>query len=172
MEFPPDWEVFPMEEFETASPRIAGDYTVELMAQLRPNGRIQDHWRLSLGGSKSLDIDVPLASIIPSPNLNTWRLKCQFWPRDVTIRRNMVTSGWQDVYNMLAARNAGVVDEEDHEVLTEEVIGLLDALPASTQRSASICWAVVIGEDGRMRLDLQSLPASSEFLNGKPALKG
>ena len=53
MEFPPDtYFIFPAEHFETAGPRIIGDYTEEILAQVRLNGRVMDHWRVVLGGSK------------------------------------------------------------------------------------------------------------------------
>ena len=36
MEFPPDnYFIFPAEHFENAVPRINGDYTVEILAQVR-----------------------------------------------------------------------------------------------------------------------------------------
>ena len=42
MEFPPDpYFIFPVENFETAAPRINSDYTVEVLAQARPNGRVK-----------------------------------------------------------------------------------------------------------------------------------
>ena len=89
MEFPPEtWFVFPAENFCTAGPRIHGDYTAELMAQARPNGRVLDHWRLALGGSKPLEVEFNLAAIIPAAaTLPKWRLTFQQWPRDVVIRR-------------------------------------------------------------------------------------
>ena len=43
MEFPPDWEVMAADDFTTARPRNAGLCSMELLAQVRPNGRILDH---------------------------------------------------------------------------------------------------------------------------------
>jgi hypothetical protein len=56
MNFPPEEEVFGAEQFETAAPREAGELGLELMAQVRPNGRILDHFRVTLGGSKIIDV--------------------------------------------------------------------------------------------------------------------
>ena len=45
MEFPPDnYFILPAEHFENVVPRINGDYTVKILAQVRPNGRVMDHW--------------------------------------------------------------------------------------------------------------------------------
>ena len=67
MEFPPDtYFIFPAEHFETAGPRIIGDYTAEILAQARPNGRVMDHWRVILGGNKALEAEVDLAKLVPA----------------------------------------------------------------------------------------------------------
>ncbi len=47
MDFPHDWVVLAAEEFETAAPRVNGDVTMEVLAQLRPSGRILDNFRQS-----------------------------------------------------------------------------------------------------------------------------
>ena len=44
MEFPPsNWYIFKAGEFDTARPRAASDVSAEVMAQVRPNGRVMDH---------------------------------------------------------------------------------------------------------------------------------
>jgi hypothetical protein len=174
MDFPAEWEVFASADFETAESRRPGGQSVELMAQMRPNGRVLDHWRFAVGGNAALDIDVMLEQIIPGPAAfpHGWRYKTQFWPRDVAIRRNMTTGGWQDVYENLAARQAQVVDVADILVPTEDVVAYLEGLPQAAVKSASLRWAVVVGETGSLQLDLQSLPATSRMLSGKPAFRG
>jgi hypothetical protein len=174
MDFPADWDVFPSADFDLAVSRMAGLHSVELMAQIRPNGRIMDHWRLAMGGNGVLEIDVKLDHIIPvpAPFPDGWRLKRQYWPRDVEIRRNMTTGGWEDVYEALAARQAQVVSEDGTVVTNESVITLLDDLPPTAVKTASLRWAIVASEAGNLQLDLQSLPATSKALSGKPAFKG
>ena len=111
MEFPPDtYFIFPAEHFETAGPRIIGDYTEEILAQVRLNGRVMDHWRVVLGGSKALEAEVDLAKLVPAAaTLPKWRLTFQQWPRDLTIRSNMTTSGWVDLLALLAANEVSVL---------------------------------------------------------------
>ncbi len=49
MEFPPESnDVFDSEQFETARARLAGDAVMEVMLQMRPNGRCLDHYRIAL----------------------------------------------------------------------------------------------------------------------------
>ena len=109
MEFPPDnYFIFPAEHFENAMPRINSDYTVEILAQVRPNGCVMDHWQAVLGGSKALEAEVNLSDEVPAAaGLPRWRLTYQQWPRDVIIRRNMTTSGWLDLLTLLTANEGG-----------------------------------------------------------------
>ena len=173
MEFPPEtWFVFPAENFCTAGPRIHGDYTAELMAQARPNGRVLDHWRLALGGSKPLETEFNLAAIIPAAaTLPKWRLTFQQWPRDVVIRRNMTTSCWVDLLTLLSANEVGAMSETGENVANPVVVEALKSLPDKTTNSASCRWAVCVGEASRLELQLQALPAPTSILTGKPLYK-
>jgi hypothetical protein len=101
MEFPASWNVFPAEDFSTAEARSPGVAGMELMVQMRPNGRLLDHFRVALGGTEILEVSTPLAKLIPSPNLNGWKARYQFWARDTATRRNMTTSGWKDVHQLI-----------------------------------------------------------------------
>jgi hypothetical protein len=50
MDFPPDWLVEPLHDFDVAVATLAnsGDpLAIQLLAQLRPTGRILDNFRLS-----------------------------------------------------------------------------------------------------------------------------
>ena len=168
MEFPPEWEVFPAEDFNTAGPRAAGECGMELLAQMRPNGRVLDHYRVTLGGSRILDVKVPLAKLLLGHADSQMRLHFQIWPKDVLVRRNMMTSVWTDVYKMIAARDAAVESDEGvvlpHDAILEDL--------KSAGAAASIRYAVAIGEDLKLQLHLQSLPATAAYLAGKPLLRG
>ena len=82
--------------------------------------------------------------------------------------RKNLTSKWSDVYELLATRAASALDEDSstiwHEALLEDLL--------SFGRSATVQFAVVVGEDSRMQLQLQSLPGSANTLSEKPLLRG
>jgi hypothetical protein len=59
MEFPPEWNVVSAEQFATAQPRAAGILGMELLVQARPNGRMLDHFRMSLGGQPDPGCELP-----------------------------------------------------------------------------------------------------------------
>ena len=78
MDFPPDWEIYPATEFEEAQAHSPGTLGVELTVQVRDNGRMLDHWCLTLGGSAFQRVCVRLTKFIQLPALEGWNIKFQF----------------------------------------------------------------------------------------------
>jgi hypothetical protein len=175
MEFPPDWDVSPMEDFETHLPCIQSsstDFAMELLAQLRPSGRILDHFQVALDGTTAISQELDLGQLIPSSTFKGYKLAFQYWPRDIRIRRNMLTSAWMDIPALVCANEAQVLDSLGAGVSAGSFMRMLDDLPEDGPESGSLRWAVIVGEDGGMRLQLQSLPCDAVSLSGKPATKG
>ena len=172
MEFPPEWNILPAEDFEIAVPRDPGEIGVDLMAQIRNNGRILDHFRLVLGGSKLLEAAVPLKNILPTVEAPDWTLKVTCWPRDVKLRRNMATSAWLDIKEQLASNDARVSDSDGVLVENKLLLDFLDELADKQMNSASTRWWVGAGEDGRLHLQLQAIPSPANSHASKPAWKG
>ena len=152
----------------TAAPRNAGICGMELLAQIRPNGRILDHFPVSLDGSKILEINTPLSSLMPSTPDSGLIFKFPVWPRDIEMKRNMTTSQWMDITELLASKKAAVHDQEGSTLAHVAVMADL----ASLGTSSSLRFATVVGKDHLMQLHLQCLPASGKYLMGKPPLRG
>ncbi len=174
MEFPlkgEEWNIFDGDEFEEAEARDPGDLGMELLAQIRPNGRIQDHFRIVLGGRKPLDAETSFGLLYASEKYRSYKLKMQSWPRDIVIRRNSATSSWKNVHDILNERNATVCDAEGNTVPTEVVMKVINDEVIPSGGAASIRWAVVIDDDKKMRLDLTALPASEATVASRPVLK-
>ena len=86
----------------------------------------------------------------------------------------MATMASMDVRDMVVAGEARIVGDEDVQVENEEFFNQIDA---STSRgrdktSASIRWALGIGDDLKVQLLLQGLPGPAATINGKPSLRG
>ena len=173
MEFPLiDWDVFSAEDFEIAVPRVTGDYTAELLAQARPNGCVIDHWRITLDGTKVLEAAFEAGMLIRmSADLPKMVFKLQQWPKDIQIRRNMTSSAWVDIKTLLAANEISVHVEGEADLVNSDVLETLNGLGDPTTCSASIRWAVSIGESSKLELQLQCLPAPAGILAGKPIFK-
>ena len=170
MEFPGEIDCFDAADFETAVPRRTGRSTVELMAQVRPTGRIADHFRLAVGGSALLEAKPILSTVFNNKRLDCYRMTYQFWCKDVEIRRNMTTSKWMDGLSLINSNTVAITDLDGNAVEEEEIKGLLSK--ELLESRASFRHAVVIGPDHRICLELQSMPASEATLTSKPAFVG
>ena len=174
MEFPPakeEWAVFDAADFEAAEVRDAGALGMELMCQARDNGRIQDHFRIALGGGAILNVTVPFNKLYNSDKYNHLSLLHQVWPREIIIGRNSASSDWQDVTAIIAQRDATVRNEAGETIPQEEVIAGLGEEQDPAKKGASIRWSVVVGDDKKMWLELSALPAGEATIDGKPTLK-
>jgi hypothetical protein len=136
---------------------------MELMAELRPSGRVLDAFRIAVGGTRLLSVETSLYDI------KGWRFKADFRPEDIVIRRNLTTSAWMDGPALVMRREASLLD--DSGIPAAEFLRYLADLDESPD-SFAFRWAATAGKDGRMKLQLQSLPASAVFITGKPLLKG
>jgi hypothetical protein len=169
MEFQPgSWDCFPLEEFGTAAPREVGALNMELLMQVRPNGRMLDHFRVCLGGSRIIDTQFPMAGLFEAAAMASWKCWLQIWPKDVDLRRNMASTGWKDVGAMIASRDLIVVTEAGETVEPELVTAAIQECGAG----GSVRFSVVVSEDQRFSLQLQGLPATANMLMGKPAFRG
>jgi hypothetical protein len=171
MEFPPAWLVLSDEQFETATPRVDGVATMELLAQVRHTGKILGNFRVALGGDARLKVDVDLGAMIPQDIFRGWWYKTQFWMRDIKIRTNMTTSAWVDMPGTVAARDASIFDDGGAEIPAGEFLHRVGELPENEPHAAALRWAVTVGEDSLMKLQLQSLPGPAVLVAGKPTLK-
>ena len=173
MDFPSDsWVFNDIDDFDTAPPLIRGDLTLELYAQLRPTGRILDHFRAVIGGTRILEIDASLSDMIPNPVFRGWRFRTQKQPGDVQIRRNMLSTTWTDMPAALLFNDATIYDADNKPVANDVFMGMLDELPESGPETVATRFCIVIGADRKPALQFQSLPASAVVLTGKPAFKG
>ena len=125
MDFPSqDWEFNDLDDFDTAPPTITGDCTFELYAQLRATGRILDNFRAVLGGTKMLYVNASLTDMIPSDQFKGWSYRTQRHPRDLALRRNMLSTAWMDMPASLLFNDASIHDQngESRRIAKAEVV--------------------------------------------------
>ncbi len=68
------YDVFEADQFETARARLTGDAVMEVMLQMRPNGRCLDHYRIALDGTVGLETQVVATNVFRAPVLAKYRL--------------------------------------------------------------------------------------------------
>jgi hypothetical protein len=78
----------------------------------------------------------------------------------------------QRKHRLIAMRELDVFDAEGAGIPAGEFLRLVNDLDEDGPCAASYRFAVVVGEDNKPRLQIQSLPASAVFLSGKALLKG
>jgi hypothetical protein len=81
MDFPPDWRVDSMEDFDVAVATLTNSgeaVAVELLAQLRPNGWILDNFWIAVNGSQILDMELDFNNLLPSEPLRDYKLHYQY----------------------------------------------------------------------------------------------
>ncbi len=165
MEFPPSsYDIFPAEQFETAAVRSPGELGMELLVQVRDTGRIQDHFRIILGGNKLLTARLAMRDVFRVTDFPDWTVLYTKWPADINFNRNWTTTTWECLNTLIKSKDVRVVDPMDRSVDYEDVLAALD-----DQRTS---WAAGIGDGQRMMLTMQSLPMAAELLVGKPLTKG
>lgn len=157
------------EDFEVAVPRDPGVLGLEVMALARPAGRMLDHLRLVIGGSEPLRATFTAHDLFLAGSLPAVSMIYEIFPRDVKIRRNMATSIWRDVQDLLSSNELVMEDGASN----EELLFFLERPSADRKlHTASVRWAVGVAPDGFLELVLQSLPAAANLLSGKPSFNG
>ncbi len=76
MEFPPDWRVNNLDDFDVAVAMLAtsaDEVVIELLAQLRPNGRVLDNFRFTVSGPQILDVELVFERLLPADPLKGYR---------------------------------------------------------------------------------------------------
>jgi hypothetical protein len=171
MEFPPDCSVAEAADFDIALPSGQGEITLELLAQLRNTGRILDGLGFALDGTAPLEISVDLFQLLPVDSCRGLCLAQQFWPWDIRLRRNMTTSTWTSVTDSVASNDADVLDDSGAGVSPAAFARILDQLPGTGPTNTPTRWAVVIGADGLLKLQLQGLPLVASYLNNRSTFR-
>jgi hypothetical protein len=172
MEFPTNWVVFNVADYDMASPSVTGDFTVELLAQLRNTDRILVGFRFALDGIKVLEAYMDFWRILPMAELHGMQVLVQCWPRDIKIRRNMLSTAWVSFTEGITSNEVDILDESGAGVPAGSIMRILERLPRDGPTNASTRWAIVIGADGFLKLQLQCLPLVASVLKNRSTSKG
>ena len=144
--------------------------TMELFATVRSNGRILDGTRHVINGSRNIEVEVQLKHILGEEAFTGWTLNINIHPRDIVIRKGMLSTVWADISEIVAARNATVFDDKGTGIPHAEFLRRAcdeDDVPIP----AAFRWGLMLSECGKFVLQLQGLPGVAATLNGKPSFK-
>ncbi len=128
-------------------------FTAELFATVRSNGRILDDFKCVLGGTDCLEAEFNLAKLFEDPTLGSHSIQIQRWPRDLDLRKGLLSGLWKDVSALVSSRDASVIDKEGAGVTANEFLRMLE----QSKAHAAARWAVVLADNEKLALQLQGL---------------
>jgi hypothetical protein len=97
---------YPPDDFDIRKSVDYGNFTMlEVTSPLAANvlihvdeeAKIRGNYRIVLGGSETLKVDVPAKDVIFMGGSDNYRFLMEVWPRDIRIRENMMSSEWFDL---------------------------------------------------------------------------
>ncbi len=121
-----------------------------------------------------MDINISLTDMIPSDQFKGWRYRTQKHPRDLILRRNMLSTAWMVALALLLFNDASIHDENVSVVSNDTFIALLENLPESGPEAAAVLYCVVIGAHSRPALQFLygHVGAGLEAEMPRPSLPG
>jgi hypothetical protein len=76
-------------------------------------------------------------------------LHIQRWPRDIDLKKGLLSGLWKDLKMEVSAMDASVTDDTGSGVPCREFLEILEGADEG-QECAAIRWAVVLGDDERL----------------------
>jgi hypothetical protein len=156
--------------FHVDQPPNDAAYTAELFAQVRDNGRILDDFKVVLGGTDCLEAEFSLGKIFTDPTIASHSISIQRWPRDLDLRKGLLSGLWKDFAMLVSTRDASVLDKDGAGIPASEFLKMIEQAEGGPASGAAR-WATVLGDNEKLCLQLQGLPAAAAVLNGKPSFK-
>ncbi len=95
-------------------------------------------------------------------SIGEWIIGIQKWPRDVELRKGLLSSLCVDIPALVSGSDAQVLDNQGAGIPAAEFLRRFN------EALASVRWAVVLNDRGKLATQLQALPSSVAVLNGKP----
>jgi hypothetical protein len=80
-----------------AMPETSSPVAASVLIHVDEEAKVCGNYRISLGGSETLKVDVPAKDVIFMGGSDNYRFLLEVWPRDVRIRENMMSSDWFDL---------------------------------------------------------------------------
>ena len=146
------------------------NYTAEIFAMVRDSGRIVDDFKCVIGGTDILETDFSLGKIFSNPTIGAHTIRMQRWPRDLDLRKGLLSGNWKDISAIVSCRDASAFDDKGAGIPADEFLRLLEDLD-NGKEAAAVRWAVRLSDSEKLVIQLHGLPAAAAVLNGKPSYK-
>jgi len=104
-----------------------------------------------------------IGKIIRREEMSNWTAHISKRPRNITLRKGMLSSLWTDV-EMVSARNMDIMDSSRVSVPAADCLRCV-ADPDREPIAEAVRWALMLTEYGRFLLQLQALPGAALTLS-------
>ncbi len=121
-------------------------------------------------GIDTVEAEFSLAELYEDDNIKEMSVRMQKWPRDLDLRRGLLSGVWVDLRDLVSTRDACIMDKDGAGINANEFLKALDSVEDGPEDTA-LRWAVVLGDCGLLVVQLQGLSGVAATLNGKPSLK-
>jgi hypothetical protein len=162
---PEDWAFYSAIDFDSFQCRTTGKNGMDLLVQARGNGRLLDNFQIALGGTEILEVQGNMSDFCFGPAFDPFNYRYETWGRYIDIRRNMTSSEWQEVRDLIASNNM-VISNQEGEMVNPEILRMMDEAGVK----GAFRWGVGVQVSGRMKLEAQYFLAAAASLSSKPAL--
>ena len=128
-------------------------------------------FRIVLGGSEMLKVEVNAGAIMPFDEAASFKLHMQAWPRDILLNLNSTCSTWFDLQSSIASDSILVKKSDGSDDNNNIFRRHLKQDNIKGAIGAAFRWAVCAAPNNSLELELQSLPIPEPFITSKPLLR-
>ncbi len=94
----------------TAQSVIALPQGKVFFAMVRDKGRILDDFKCVVRGTDILEADFELSKIFNNLVIGAHTIRMQRWPRDLDLRKGLLSGNWADISTIVSCRDSSVFD--------------------------------------------------------------
>ena len=160
-------ETRPAVKFGTYKPpAIAGDDSLQgrMLIRVSSAGRLEDHFRLAVGGTNQIAANFNGPDISDHPALAAFKFRLEIDPANITFKANSFSTKWEDLEHLVAADRilVSTTDEADAGALFRREWEA--AKRSTTPPAASLRWSIQANTTYGFKLALLALPATARML--------
>ena len=160
-------ETRPATEFGSyRPPAVAGDDSLQgrMLNRVSSAGRLEDHFRVTLGGTNQIAANFSGPDISDHPALAAFQFRLEIDPTNITFKANSFSTKWEDLKPLVAADRILVSTNEEDDAGALLKRKWEAAKKSATPPAASLRLSMQANTSYGFKLALLALPATARAL--------
>ena len=160
-------ETRPATEFGSyRPPAVAGDDSFQgrMLIRVSSAGRLEDHFRVTLGGTNQIAANFSSPDISDHPALAAFQFRLEIDPTNITFKANSFSTKWEDLKPLVAADRILVSTNEEDDAGALLKRKWEAAKKSATPPAASLRLSMQANTSYGFKLALLALPATARAL--------